>query len=174
METTITMTPREQRRAWVLTRIDRVLKHELAMSEAAETLGLSERQLWRLRVAFERDGPAGLVHGNRGRPSKRRLDASLRDQVVELRRTTYADVNDTHLAELLAEREEIAVGRPSLQRILRAAGLTSPRRRGPHVAGPGQPRRPARFPRQCSLLEHYRRSTGPGPCPDGGGAGSGR
>jgi transposase len=128
METTITMTSREQRRAWVLTR---VLKHELTMTEAAETLGLSERQLWRLRVAFERDGPAGLVHGNRGRPSKRRLDASLRDQVVELRRTTYADVNDTHLAELLAEREDIAVSRPSLQRILRAAGLASPRRRRP-------------------------------------------
>lgn len=122
------MTSREQRRAWVLTR---VLKHERTMTEAAETLGLSERQLWRLRVAFERDGPAGLVHGNRGRPSKRRLDASLRDQVVELRRTTYADVNDTHLVELLAEREDIEVSRPSVQRILRAAGLASPRRRRP-------------------------------------------
>ena len=28
------------------------------MAEADETLGLSERQLWRLRAAFERDGPA--------------------------------------------------------------------------------------------------------------------
>jgi transposase len=128
METTITMTTREQRRAWVLTR---VLKDELTMAEAAETLGLSERQLWRLRVAFERHGPAGLVHGNRGRPSGRRLEASLRERVVELRRTTYGDVNDTHLAELLAEREGIGISRPSLQRILRAAGLASPRRRRP-------------------------------------------
>jgi transposase len=126
METTITMTSREQRRAWVLTR---VLKHELTMSEAADAIGLSARQLWRLRVAFERDGPAGLVHGNRGRPSARRLDASLRARVVELRGTTYAEVNDTHLAELLAEREGITISRPSLQRILRAAGLASPRRR---------------------------------------------
>lgn len=122
------MTSREQRRAWVLTR---VLKHELTMTEAGETLGLSERQLWRLRVAFERDGPAGLVHGNRGRPSGRRLDGSLRARVVELRRTIYDDVNDTHLAELLAEREGIEISRPSLQRILRAAGLASPRRRRP-------------------------------------------
>jgi transposase len=128
METTITMTSREQRRAWVLTR---VLKHELTMTEAAELVGLSERQLWRLRRAFERDGPVGLVHGNRGRPSGRRLDAALRARVVELRRARYADVNDTHLAELLAEREDIAISRPSLQRILRAAGLASPRRRRP-------------------------------------------
>ena len=122
------MTSREQRRAWVLTR---VLKHQLTMAEAAETTGLSERQLWRLRVAFERDGPAGLVHGNRGRPSKRRLDAAIRERVIELRRTTYVDVNDTHLAELLAERDGIAISRPSLQRILRAAGVASPRRRRP-------------------------------------------
>jgi transposase len=125
---TITMTTREQRRAWVLTR---VLKLELTMTEAAEMVGLSERQLWRLRVAFERDGPAGLVHGNRGRPSGRRLPASLRGRIIELRRTTYADINDTHLAELLAEREGIDISRPSLQRILRAAGLASPRRRRP-------------------------------------------
>jgi len=128
METTITMTSREQRRAWVLTR---VLKHELTMAEAADLVALSERQLWRLRVAVERDGPAGLVHGNRGRPSGRRLDAALRARVIELRRTTYQDVNDSHLAELLAEREHIAISRPSLQRILRAAGLASPRRRRP-------------------------------------------
>jgi len=123
METTITMTSRAQRRAWVLTR---VLKHELTMTEAADLVGLSERQLWRLRVAFERDGPAGLVHGNRGRPSGRRLEGSLRARVIDLRRTTYAQVNDTHLAELLAEREGIEISRPSLQRILRAAGLASP------------------------------------------------
>jgi len=122
------MTSREQRRAWVLTR---VLKHELTMAEAADLVALSERQLWRLRVAVERDGPAGLVHGNRGRPSGRRLDAALRARVIELRRTTYQDVNDSHLAELLAEREHIAISRPSLQRILRAAGLASPRRRRP-------------------------------------------
>lgn len=101
------------------------------MTEGAGLVGLSERQLWRLRVAFERDGPAGLVHGNRGRPSGRRLDGSLRARVIELRRTTYGDVNDTHLAELLAEREGIEISRPSLQRILRAAGLASPRRRRP-------------------------------------------
>jgi hypothetical protein len=128
METTITMTSREQRRAWILTR---VMKHELTMTEAAELAGLSVRQLWRLRVAFERAGPAGLVHGNRGRPSGRRLDTSIRSRVIELRRTTYAEVNDTHLAELLAEREGLDISRPSLQRILRAAGLASPRRRRP-------------------------------------------
>ena len=140
------MTSRAQRRAWVLTR---VLKHELTMTEAADLVGLSERQLWRLRVAFERDGPAGLVHGNRGRPSGRRLEGSLRARVIDLRRTTYAQVNDTHLAELLAEREGIEISRPSLQRILRAAGLASPRRRRP----PRHRSRRERMPAEGLLLQ---------------------
>lgn len=126
METTITMTAREQRRAWILTK---VLKGQRSMAEAAQSLGLSERQLWRLRTAFERDGPAGVVHGNRGRASPRRLDETLRRRVVELAGDRYAGLNDCHLAELLAEREAIVISRPSLQRILRAAGLPAKRRR---------------------------------------------
>ncbi len=65
------MTAREQHRAWILTKI---LAGELTMIEGAERLGLSVRHLWRLRTAFERAGPAGLVHGNRGRSSERRID----------------------------------------------------------------------------------------------------
>ena len=70
--------------------LTRVLKRELTMTEAAGLVGLSERQLWRLRSAFERDGPAGLVHGNRGRPSERQLDGSLRARVGPIRHLTYA------------------------------------------------------------------------------------
>ena len=122
------MTSREQHRAWVLTR---VAGGELTMTEAAGRLGLSERHVWRLRVTFERDGPAGLVHGNRGRASPRRIDPALRERVLELRRARYVDVNDTHFGELLAEREEIALSRECLRQILRADGIASPRRRRP-------------------------------------------
>ena len=63
---TITMTVREPRRVRVLTR---VLMAALTMTEGSLELGVSERQLWRLRAAFVADGPSGLVHGNRGRTS---------------------------------------------------------------------------------------------------------
>lgn len=128
METTITMTRREQHRAWILTQ---VLKGALTMAEATERLALSERQVWRLWTAFERDGPAGLVHGNRGRRSARRIDPDLRARVVELHRTTYGPLNDSHFCELLAEREGIRLSRESVRQILRAEGIGSPRRRRP-------------------------------------------
>jgi transposase len=128
MRETITMTSRDQRRVWILTKL---LVGEVTTAEAAALLGLSERQIWRLRRDFERDGPAALVHGNRGRPSSRRLAEAVRARIVELARTTYDGANDSHLAELLAEHEGIEISRPSLQRLLRGAGLASPRRRRP-------------------------------------------
>lgn len=118
------MTTREQRRAWVLTKL---LCGELTVPEVALVLGLSERSVWRLRAAFAREGPAALVHGNRGRASQRRVAETTRARIVALARSTYAGVNDTHLTELLAEREGIALSRVTVRRILRQAALPSPR-----------------------------------------------
>jgi hypothetical protein len=126
METTITMTLNEQRRAWVLTK---TLTGELTMADGATGLGLSERQLWRLRAAYLRSGPAGLVHGNRGRASPRRLGAALRARIIELRQTCYGELNDTHFGELLAERDGISLSRETLRQVLRGAAIPSPRRR---------------------------------------------
>ena len=50
---------------------------------------------------------------------------------MALARTRYARVNHTHLTELLAEREEIVLGRSTVRRILVGAGMASPRRRRP-------------------------------------------
>ena len=119
------MTVREQRRARVLTRI---LVGELTMAEGGAELGLSERQLWRLRAAFVDAGPGGLVHRNRGRPSARRIDPARRSLIVALRER-YGPINDTHFGELLAEREGIVISRESLRTILRGEGIASPRRR---------------------------------------------
>jgi transposase len=129
MRETITMTTDDQRRAWALTKL---LRRELSVYEIAMFLGLSERAVWRLRAGFAREGPAALVHGNRGRSSLRRIDEATRARVLALARTRYAGVNDTLLAELLAEREGIDLSRVTVRRILRAAGVPSPRvRRAP-------------------------------------------
>ena len=120
------MSHSEQRRAWVLTR---VLAGELTVAEAAELLGLTERSIRRLRARMEREGPAGLVHGNRGRVSPRRLGEETRARIVELAREEYAGLNDSHLADLLTEREDIAISRSALRRLLRDAGRPSPRKR---------------------------------------------
>jgi hypothetical protein len=125
---TWTMTVSEQQRALVLTR---VVAGEMAPADAAVSLGCSERQLWRLLARFRAAGPAGLVHRNRGRRSAGRIPDELRGRVLDLAMGRYAGANDTHLTELLADREEIALSRSSVRRILRHGGIASPRRHRP-------------------------------------------
>ena len=145
MKETITMSRTEQRRIWVLSKL---MASELTVAEAAELLGLTERSIYRLRARMERVGPAGLVHGNRGRVSSRRLDETTRRRILELAEGRYAGLNDSHLAELLAEREDLHISRQALRRLLRDAGRSAPRKR----RAPRHRRRRDRMSREGLLL----------------------
>ena len=136
----------EQQRAMVLTK---VLMGEVTSVEAAELLAVCSRTVRRLCRRLRQDGPAGLVHGNRGRASSRRLPQATGVRILELAGTTYAGANDCHLVELLAEREGIVISRPALRRLLRAAGRASPRRRRP----PRHRSRRDRMPQAGLLLQ---------------------
>ena len=125
----ITLDTRAQQRLYVL---NHVLAGELTAAEAAGYLGLSVRSIRRLLARYRGDdSAAALVHGNRGRVPANRLDEERRARLVELATTTYADVNRAHLADLLAEREDIHVAERTLRRILTEAGLPPVRRRRP-------------------------------------------
>lgn len=126
MREMLTLSAKEQQRSGV---VSRWLAGIITTPEAVALLGTSERTAWRLRAAMVRDGAAGLVHGNRGRASPRRLPPERRERILALARTTYQGYNDSHLAEALAEDEGIVIGRSSLRRLLRAEGLPSPRQR---------------------------------------------
>jgi transposase-like protein len=62
---TVTMSYEELDRVGV---IERVIERRLTQREAARMLGLTSRQVRRLRRAYERDGPEGLASKHRGRP----------------------------------------------------------------------------------------------------------
>jgi transposase len=128
MSPEVTLTVREQKRLFVITE---VLAGRWTAAEAAAKLELSLRQMRRLLAAYRRDGPAGLVHGNRGRPSPRCLSSDLRHQVLALASSSYSDYNDHHLTDILAEDHNIPISRSSVRRIRREVGLASPRKRRP-------------------------------------------
>jgi len=136
---------RAQHRAYV---IEHVVNGGLTIDQAAAILKLSTRQVDRLRARYG-DGPAALTHGNRGRPPANRIDDQLRRRMVDLATTTYAGVNHAHLADLLAEREEIVVAERTLRRILAEASVRPTRTRRP----PRHRSRRERMPREGQLLQ---------------------
>lgn len=105
---------------------------KITLREAGEKMGVSYRHAKRIRRAIRGRGIKGLVHGNRGRPSKRRIDDSLREKILALSKGVYWDFNDTHFTEKLRECEGVEVSRETVRRLRREAGMgPKRRRRGP-------------------------------------------
>ena len=126
MKDMIQMTRSEQERAMICMA---VLSGEMERGTAAAMLGISARQVRRVLAAYRQEGPAGVVHGNRGRAPVQTLSTAQRMRIVALAAGRYAGVNDTHLSELLAEEEGITVSRSTVRRLRVAAGLARPRTR---------------------------------------------
>ena len=95
----------------------------------AQALGLSLRQTRRLRRCFERQGPAGLAHRNRGRPSPRRLTIEVQQTAARLMTTLYVGFNDCHLTEKLREQHRLPISRESVRRLRQTLGWPAQHRR---------------------------------------------
>ncbi len=133
MEERLTLSSKELKRLKVL---ELVQAEYITVAKAADLLGVSERHGWRLLARYRAAGAAGLVHGNRGRPSSHRLTDHVRHAVLTLAEGVCRDYNDQHLTEVLQEEHGLQVSRASVRRIRRSAGLASPhkyRRRKGHL-----------------------------------------
>jgi transposase len=100
------------------------------VGEGAKLLGISARQMKRLRRKMKRGGIEALVHGNRGKAAWNKTALEEREKVIELAGERYHGLNDTHLTEKLKEKEKIVLSRPTVRRLLRAAGIAAVRKRG--------------------------------------------
>ena len=142
----VTLTPKEQSRLQVL---NSLAAEHMTLDQAAELMGVTSRHTRRILAAYRERGAAALAHSHRGRRPVNATPEALVVDVAQLARTRYAGVNHTHLAELLAEREGIHLGRTTLRRVLLDAGLSSPRRRRP----PKHRVRRQRMPQEGMLIQ---------------------
>ncbi|MBI5235954.1 MAG: ISNCY family transposase [Deltaproteobacteria bacterium] len=98
---------------------------EITVCKAAKLLDISERQAYRLKRFFKLKGVKGLIDGNRGRVSERRLGADIISTVIDLSKNKYKGFNDHHFTEKLEEVEDIQISREAVRQILRKAGIGS-------------------------------------------------
>ena len=109
--------------------VQRVERGELTVSEAALALGMSRRQMQRLRKKVKQEGHCGVVHGNAGRAPKHKTAELVAQRIVAFWRSKYVGFNDQHFTEKLREVEGLAIARETVRRILRGAGLGPARQR---------------------------------------------
>lgn len=119
-EELITLTKKEHDRLAI---IRRLMRRELRQKVAAELLELSTRQVRNLMRKVERDGARGLAHGNRGKPSPKRMAPGLVSRIVGLVKERYQGFKPKFAAEKLWMREKIRVSDEKMRQIMIEARL---------------------------------------------------
>lgn len=106
-----------------------LLDGKMTISEAAEVLGLSERQVKRIKKGVREQGEAFVIHKNKGQKPSHALTDEVQDLVVKHKKSEkYAKANFSHFQELLDEHESITLSKSSIYRILVSNGCTSPKK----------------------------------------------
>ena len=130
MTETITLSSYEMERLKVILRVEH---NELTVAEAAESIDLSERQLYRILQRYRAEGEAGLCHRLRGRRSNKSFVGELHTKTLRLYREQYSDYGPTLFAEKLAEYHDVCISRQTATRWLSQAALWSGnRKKRPH------------------------------------------
>jgi transposase len=131
----LTLTREELKRVAV---IDRLIQKTTTTREAADLLGLSLRQVYRLKDRILKEGAEGIIHKNRGRKPKHALSDEERQTILAFYQSErYKGSNDHHFAELLQEYEGIQVSPSTIRRIRKEVQLPAvKKRRSPKVHRP--------------------------------------
>src|SRR2546428_6086930 len=75
--------------------------------QAAEIIGISDRQMRRWRERYEEFGFRGLFDRRRGKPSPKRVPVAVVEKALGLDRAEDFDLNLRHLPEKLQEEHQV-------------------------------------------------------------------
>lgn len=114
------LTPKEQYKFEIITK---VINHEIKPCRAALMLGISTRQIRRLRVAVQDGGHEATIHGLRGKQGNHHIDADLKEKTLRIVKENYYDFKPTFASETLADHNNIKVNPQTLRRWMAEYGL---------------------------------------------------
>jgi transposase len=119
----------------------RAISGQILWMEAAEILGITDRQMRRWKERYEEYGYDGLYDRRRKRPSPKRLPLSKAEKILKLYREKYFDFNISHFYDKLREVHKMKISYNWVRLALQKAGLIEKRtRRDKHRKR--RPRRP--------------------------------
>jgi transposase len=111
----------------------RAVAKKIRWWQAAEIMGISDRQMRRVRERYEEFGFRGLFDRRRGKASPKRVPLAVLERVLELYRERYFDLNVRHFHEKLTSEHQIELSYSWVKGVLQGAGLIARgRKRGVH------------------------------------------
>ena len=110
--------------------ISKTIGGHMTIAEAAFSLGISQRQIIRLKQGVIAEGAAFLIHKNTGRKPHHALNEKLIAEIITLKQSeNYKSANFQHFQELLQTHEKIKVSYSALHSLLTDANIKSPKKR---------------------------------------------
>ena len=100
------VTPQEQYKFDVITK---VLKKEIKPGLASKLLGISTRQIRRLRKLVKKQGVQAVVHGLKGKTGNHTITQTVKQEAVSLIEKYYPDFKPTFATEKLEENHGIKI-----------------------------------------------------------------
>ena len=130
MKEILTMSEAEIYRLQIISEVE---SKRITNTEASEILGISERQLYRIRAKIEKEGSKGVIHKLRGRKSNRGYPEEIKERVIEIHKKQYWDYGPTLFSEELLKNYNLSINHETLRRWMRSEGITtSLRKKRPH------------------------------------------
>ena len=107
-----------------LVALKKAKKKLITQKQAAEEIGVTERQVRRLLRKLRRKGDQAVIHELRGRASNRKLSAEVEQQAMTvLADPVYRGFGPTLAAEYLHKLHQITVSKETLRQWMAKAGL---------------------------------------------------
>ena len=113
-----------------LTVINRFIDKSISRQQAAELLGLSTRQITRLKKGVLTSGAQSLIHKNTGRKPVHSVSDELKEAVLKIySRPEFSNANFLHFKDILSADFGIQLSYSALSSILKNAGFESPKKK---------------------------------------------
>jgi len=92
-------------------------KKLIKQSEAARELGVSARQVGRLLARLKEEGDKSVIHGLKGKPSKRRIEEAIETEAVKILSTdVYRGFGPTLAAEYLKKKHHLEASKETVRK----------------------------------------------------------
>jgi len=119
------LTRREEEK---LTIINDCISGKITKAQAATMLGISPRQVKRLKSKVREEGAEAVIHHLKGKQSNHHIEQTIKEKAINVIKENYADFKPTFATEKLEENHHLQISPETTRRWMTTEGLWKPRK----------------------------------------------